>query len=388
MLEFKNNFQFYTPTKIIFGPDSFRAIGDYARGLGKKALVITCRFWFRERTVLKHLSNELNRVKIRHLFFEGVLPEPTTAAVNRAVSFAESENVDLIIGLGGGSVIDVGKATAIMIKNHGRVDKFLEIDGNYELKNKGVPYIAVPTTAGTGSEVTRNAVLLNPKSGVKRSLRSEYMFPDIAVIDPVLSLSMSRELSAFTGLDALVHLIEGFISVKSNHMTDILGLHGIELIKRNLISSCSRKSEDINVYSNLAFASLVGGLMLSNSGMGICHALAGGLAGKPGFTHSTAVAFLLPVVLDYLSDKSEKAVTVIKHLIAYKEDKNILDWFRYFYKRLGISDELGRHTITHHDQVEIAAAALNTSSIKGSPVQITKKCLLNILNNAVNFYKA
>ncbi|MDD3625807.1 MAG: iron-containing alcohol dehydrogenase [bacterium] len=381
----KEIFQFYLPVKIIFGKDSFLKIGDHVSVYGKKALIITNRFWLKERKILKHLSDELNRVKIRHLFSEPILPEPTTASVDSSVILANSEKIDLVISIGGGSVIDVGKAVSIMVNNKGHVSRYLEVDGSTHLKNNGIQFVAIPTTAGTGSEVTKNSVLYNPKTRIKRSLRDIKMFPDIAIIDPVLSRYMSKELTAFTGIDAFSHLIEGYLSIRSSELTDILGLYGINLIKNNLPKACSVKDDNIKVRSNLSLSSMLGGFMLSNSGMGICHGLAGTLGAKPEFTHSKAIAYLLPSVLEYVSEKTEKAKFLIKLITGSSDIKKIKPWFKNFYGKIGISDQLNALVLTNNDINETVAFSLNASSMKGSPVSVTKKGLLYILNSAQAF---
>ncbi|MCK4665506.1 iron-containing alcohol dehydrogenase [Candidatus Dependentiae bacterium] len=380
----KEIFQFFQPTTIIFGPGAVSEVTKLAAGLGKKALVITSNFWLKERKVLQKLSKNLVKNKVRHLYYPAVSPEPKARSVNSAVSLAQSEHVDLVIAIGGGSVLDVGKSIAILLKNFGRAERYLELDGSYKIRNKGVPFIAIPTTTGTGSEVTKNAVLFNNKTKMKRSIRSEFMFPTYAVIDPKLTVSLPQDLTALTGIDAFTHLIEGYLSKKSNILTDVFSVYGINLIKHSLPKACKDKAKDIDVRSKLSLASLLGGFALSNSSMGICHGLAGTLGSIKSIPHSAAVAILLPHVLVFMHGKLDKIKILSKILMKKSGTKSELrNWFRTFYKKIGLNHKLVDFDIKPEDLKNIAQSALKTNSIKGSPVSVKKIDLINILKKAL-----
>ncbi len=380
----KEIFQFFQPTKIVFGPGAVSEVSKLAFGLGKKALVITSQFWLKEKKVLQRLSKNLSKNNVRHLYYPAVSPEPKARTVNSAVSFAQSEHVDLVIAIGGGSVLDVGKSVAILLKNFGRVERYLELDGSYEIKKKGVPFIAIPTTTGTGSEVTKNAVLFNRKTKMKRSMRSKFMFPTYAVIDPKLSISLPPDMTALTGIDAFSHLIEGYLSKKSNVLTDVFSVYGINLIKQSLPKACKEKSKDIKVRSNLSIASLLGGFALSNSSMGICHGLAGTLGSIKSIPHSVAIAVLLPHVLGFMHGKVDK-IKILSRILMKKcgTKKELKNWFRTFYKKIGLKYRLADFEISTDDIKNIARSTLTTNSIKGSPVPVKREDLINILKKAL-----
>ncbi len=380
----KNIFQFFQPTTIIFGPGAVSEVAKLASGLGRKALVITSKFWLKERKVLQRLSKNLLKNNVRHLYCQAISPEPKSRTVNSALSFAQSEKINIVIAIGGGSVLDVGKSVAILLKNFGRIERYLEIDGSYKIKNPGVPFIAVPTTTGTGSEVTKNAVLFNNKTKMKRSVRSEFMFPTYAVIDPKLTVSLPKDLTALTGIDAFAHLIEGYLSKKSNILTDVFSVYGINLIKLSLPKTCMDKSTDIDLRSKLSLASLLGGFALSNSSMGICHGLAGTLGSIKSIPHSAAVAILLPHTLEFMHGKIDK-IKILSRILIKKSGtkKELRNWFRTFYKKIGLNYKLSDFDINSEDMKNIAQSALTTNSIKGSPVSVKKADLINILKKAL-----
>jgi len=205
--------------------------------------------------------------------------EPSLSTIREGVALAKTERCDFVVGFGGGSAIDAGKAIAAMLTNPGDVLDYLEIIGQGKvLKSNSAPFLAIPTTAGTGSEVTRNAVLASPEHRLKVSLRSPYLQPRIALVDPELALELPAALTATTGLDALTQLIEAYVSCRANPMTDALCAEGIRRAARSLRRACD-DGHNLAAREDMALASLLSGIALANAGLGAVHGFAGPIAG-------------------------------------------------------------------------------------------------------------
>jgi len=224
--------EFYLPTRIIFGRESLNRLGVEVKSLGEPVLLVTGKRAIRESGILDRVNRILNQEKIACVVFDQVSPEPDTEVVDRGVTFAGDNRCKVVIGIGGGSAIDVAKAIAglALEENFASAAEFLEGEGSKRLNSYGLPFVAIPTTAGTGAEVARNAVIINRPTRSKRSFRSNYLFARIAIIDPTLTVNLPQEITASSGVDALTHLIEGYVCRKANLLTDVLAIRGISLV--------------------------------------------------------------------------------------------------------------------------------------------------------------
>jgi alcohol dehydrogenase class IV len=285
-------FEFATASRIIFGPGAIAQAGSLAKEFGRTALVVTGRNAARAGK----LVNALRAVNIR-VVGSSVEGEPDLEAVRRGTALARLENCDLVVGFGGGSALDAAKAIAAMLTNDGDVLDYLEVIGAGKvLTHSPAPCLAIPTTAGTGSEVTRNAVLTSAGHGVKVSLRSPLMLPKAALVDPELTWDLPPALTASTGLDALTQLIEPYVSARANVMTDGLCVEGIRRAARSLRAAYENGRNAV-AREDMAVASLFGGLALANAGLGAVHGMAGVIGGMFGAPHGAICAVLLPKVM-------------------------------------------------------------------------------------------
>jgi alcohol dehydrogenase class IV len=265
--------------------------------MGYNILIITGTSSFRSSKYWDVLFGGLDKRGINHFELE-VGGEPTTDLIDEFSDYYRKRNINAIISIGGGSVIDAGKAISAMIPQKGKVAEYITGPDEKSLNGVKVPFIAVPTTAGTGSESTKNAVLTRPgKGGYKKSLRHDSLIPDIAVIDPELTLSCPPEITAACGLDALTQLLESYVSVESSFLTDALALQGIALhCGMALVNACMEKASDIFLRSNLSYAAYLSGAALANAGLGSVHGLAGAIGGSFEIPHGTICAALLEPV--------------------------------------------------------------------------------------------
>ena len=285
-------FEFASAARIIFGPGTVTQIGALARELGRRALVTTGLDPAQGEPVLVSLAAA--GVDYVTLVVSG---EPTTDLARQGARLARESDCDLVIGLGGGSAIDAAKAIAALAANGGDPLDYLEVVGRGQpLTQPSLPCIAIPTTAGTGAEVTRNAVLASPEHGIKASLRSPTMLPRLALVDPELTYSLPPAVTASTGLDALTQLIEPFTSSKANPLTDALCREGMMRAARSL-RTAYEDGRDAAAREDMALASLFGGLALANAGLGVVHGFAGPVGGMFHAPHGAVCAAFLPHVM-------------------------------------------------------------------------------------------
>jgi alcohol dehydrogenase class IV len=339
------------------------------------------------------LADELRTSSLSLSFF-AVAGEPTLEMIRRGADLARTNGCDLVVSLGGGSAIDTGKAIAVLLANGGELLDYLEVIGaGNPLRLPSVPFIAIPTTAGTGSEVTRNAVLSSPEHHVKASLRSPLMLPRLAVVDPELTLDLPPAVTARTGLDALTQLIEAYVSVRANPMTDGLCREGIDRASRSL-RRAYHDGHNVEARSDMALASLLSGLALANAGLGIIHGFAGPIGGMFPAPHGAICAALLPhgmrVNLQVLRESApgsetlrrfdEVATMLTGRPIARADDG--VDWVHGICEELSIPSLRSYGIASEHIPVLVERAS-RASSTKGNPVQLSGAQMRDVLIQAL-----
>ena len=382
-------FEFSTATRIIFGAGKLRAAGAMVKTAGKRPLVVTGKNVDRAAP----LFNLLRENGIESATFS-VTGEPTIQTVRDGVDFAHHKGCDWVIAIGGGSVIDAGKAIAAMMTNPGDVLEYVEIIGQGRaLTAQSARLLAIPTTAGTGSEVTRNAVLASPDHKLKVSLRSDKMIPGVALIDPELTYDLPPAITSSTGLDALTQLIEPYVSLRANPMTDALCVEGIQRI------ACSFRAVVDNgrnapARADMSVASLFGGMALANAGLGAVHGFAGPIGGMFSAPHGEICAALLPDVMEINlravrerpgdSLASERFDHIARLLTgdSHATANGGIVWIRQLVSDFKIP-RLARHGIAAGDFPEIVKNAKNASSMKANPVTLTDTELTEILQRAL-----
>jgi alcohol dehydrogenase class IV len=323
-----------------------------------------------------------------------VANEPTIDLIREGVEAFRGAGCDLVIAIGGGSAIDAGKAIAAAAANPGDLLDYLEVIGRGQpLDHAPWPFIAVPTTAGTGSEVTRNAVLGSPEHGVKVSLRSPLMLPRVAIVDPALALGLPPAITASTGLDALTQLIEPFVSSRANPFTDGLCLDGIRHASASLLRAC-RDGSVADARTGMAYASLLGGLSLANAGLGVVHGFAAPIGGMFDAPHGAVCAALLPAGMHAniaaLREREPQGVALER----YREIARILtddpdaipedgaEWVRNLTSQLAIPS-LASYGVRGQDVPELAAKASRANSMKANPIVLTTAELTAVIENSL-----
>ena len=380
--------EFYLPTRLIFGKGSLNRLGIEVKSLGEPILLVTGRRALRESGILDRVSRILEKENITFSLYDKVSPEPDTEVVDRGVILVRQNRCKIVVGIGGGSVIDVAKAIAGLgvEKDFYSIAEYLEGEGTKRLNSYGLPFIAVPTTAGTGAEITRNAVIINRHTRSKRSFRSNYLFARIAIIDPTLTLNLPREITASTGMDTLSHLIEGYVSRKSNPLTDILAINGISLVGEALITAYKNGSA-LEAREKMCLASLLGGIVLANSGLGIAHGVAAFLGALYGVPHGVANGILLSHAIEFnLSSTMQKFKSIatalgeeIKGLTEEEAGSKALTAVERIVRELGIPRSLREFSVKLEDLPELAKKSLTSNSTKGNPREVSYEDLLSLL---------
>ncbi len=379
------NFDFTTSKRIIFGCGSVAKVPELLKGTDRKILLVTGKNIERSRQLTDSLPAD------KYVKFT-VSTEPTTEIINKGAEFARQNECGRIVGFGGGSVIDSAKAIAALAPNKGDLMDYLEVIGSgNELEVNPLPFIAIPTTAGTGAEATKNAVIHSPEHKVKVSLRSPLMFPEVAVVDPELTLSMPPEITATSGMDALTHLLETFVSNQSNPFIDNFCREGMKRVASSLKRAYD-SGNDIHAREDMAYASLLGGMALANVKLGAVHGFAGPMGGMFPVPHGAICALLLPAVMEV----NIRAVTEQKldsYYLKFTEVAKILTdnpnpraedgirWAEEMVKYLKIHS-LCDYGVTEADFPVAVEKAKSASSMKGNPVILSDDELMEILERS------
>ncbi len=383
-------FEFSTAGRIVFGPGVSEQIPDLVAGFGRRAFLVLGGTPERFRRVI-------DQIAARGVTWQSfrVAGEPTTDIVQTAAKLAREAAADVVVAIGGGSVLDTGKAVAAMLTNEGDLLDYLEVVGKGRpLRQAAAPCIAVPTTAGTGAEVTFNAVLGVPDQHVKVSMRSPLMVPRWAIVDSTLTHSMPPELTAGTGLDALTQLIEAFVSNKANPLTDGVCREGLQCAGRSL-RRAFQDGRDADAREDMSLASLFSGMALANAKLGAVHGFAGPLGGMIDAPHGVICGKLLPVVCQAnvraLQDRAADSPALARfdevgRILTGKSTARASDavaWIAELCTTLGLPG-LRKYGLSENDFPTVAAKARSASSMKGNPIELNDEELVGILRQAID----
>jgi alcohol dehydrogenase class IV len=384
------NFEFATATRIIFGPGSIKKIGALAGDMGFKALITS---GFRDGSKLYCSLVDLLQVSGVKAQCFTILGEPTVELVQQGVELAKAGQCDLVIGYGGGSAMDAGKAIAAMSTNPGELLDYLEVIGRRKtLSLPSLPMIAIPTTAGTGAEVTRNAVLGSKGQRVKVSLRSPWMLPRLALVDPELTYKLPAAITASTGLDALTQLIEPFVCNTPSPMVDALCRDGIPRVAGSLCKAYFQ-GHNHQAREHMSLASLFGGLALANARLGAVHGIAGVLGGMYPAPHGVVCARLLPLVVETniaaLRDRDNQNPALDKYAEIARlltgnpsaAPEDAVTWLQNLCADLKIPG-VASYGLQSNEIPLIVEKSAQASSMKGNPLKLTQLEMESILVRA------
>ncbi len=385
--------EFYTPGKIIFGPGGLSQVGIEAKRLGNKVLVVLGRSAMRKSGALDRLTRLLKENNLEYIIYENIPSDPTVETVDTGTSLARKESCNLVIALGGGSVLDTGKAISAMVTNEGSVADYQEIEGKgKKFQHKTLPFVAIPTTSGTGSEATKNAVITNTKFSLKKSIRDPWLIPKVALVDPELTLSLPPYMTAVCGGDALTQCIESYLGKKSQEITDILALHAIGSIGKSLVKAV-KEGKNLEARKDMAMAALLSGLCLSNSGLGAAHALSHPLGVYYKIPHGLSCAVLLPYVMEFNLPVVTKKLAKIARSLG--EDLSLLseteaaqravEKIKEILSAVGIKENLSEWGIKEKDFSQLIKGAKG-GSLNNNPRNTSDEDLIELLYKMTGLY--
>ena len=369
------SFSLVLPPRTIFGWGKIGEIGAEAKKLGKKALLVTGRSFVVQSGVLDEIVLSLQGVGLEAVLFPQVEAEPSLATIERGRSLLSQEGCGVVIGIGGGSALDAAKAVAGLAREDGSVQDYF---AGREITRSGLPWIAVPTTAGTGAEVTKNSVLCDYENQIKKSIRSDYWVADLVLWDPQLTSHMPPELTATTGMDALTQAIESYTSRWANPFTDSLARQAISLLGGNILTAY-RVGEDRGAREGMALGCYLAGIALANARLGVVHGLAHPLGIMYRLAHGLVCGVLLPYALEYnLAVATEKYADTAAllgldtdGLTSEEAARLALDRIMELKKMMGMPRGLGELGLKEEDFDFIVRETLPSGSTAANPRKVT-----------------
>ena len=386
-------FQFSRLPKISFKNGIISELPSISLNYGSRILVVTGMNSFLKSIQAETLFGDFEKKKIDHHIIQ-VPGEPTPEFIDNAVDSFKNQDINLIIGIGGGSSIDAGKAISAMMGRSESIIEYLEGVGNKEHPGTKIPYIAVPTTSGTGSEATKNAVISKiGKNGFKRSLRHDNFVPEIAIVDPELTLNCPKNITASSGMDCFTQLTEAYLSDKSNEYTDALAFEGLKSIKNSLRQSYDN-GNDKEARTGMSFAALTSGICLANAGLGVVHGFASSIGGMYNIPHGLICGTLMSksneINVRELRKYSSNASALKKYSLLGQlfvdesgktEDYYIDGFIQYLYE---LSNELSLSGLKSFriEKKDIEVICSKTE-LKNNPIVLTSENLHEIIISAI-----
>ncbi len=363
------------PEWIIFGTGTIGELGDLIKDYGNKVLLVYGGRSLVESGIYERITDIFKKYSFIFTEKGGISHDPDELQVTEAVGLAMRSKPDVIVGIGGGSVIDAAKAASIIATNGGEVKDYWE---GRAFTKPSIPYIAVPTTSGTGAEITKNAVISSRDRKFKKSIRSELMIPNIALADPELTVNMPADVTVNTGLDALIQNLEAYVSKNAGPITDTLAHKGIELSARYLLKAVE-KPNNLEAREALSLTSLYGGITLANAGLGLAHGLAHPLGIRYGIPHGRACALTMARVIEYNYGARKQKYDEVARLLN-TGPKDAAAAFAEFINKLGLSTKLGEYGVRREDIPAIVEDSKGGSR-RYNPVDHSDETIAKILED-------
>jgi len=310
------SFNVNQPTRIFFGVNMAKQLGNVVKDLGGRRVFLVADPGLKQAGIIKQITTILDSAKIPYTLYDKVTPEPGLKLADQGLKLAKKNKADCVVGVGGGSALDIAKAVSILLTNGGKAEDYL---GLGKIKLPGVPKIMIPTTAGTGAEVTFTAVFINEKTNSKGGMNGDPLYPDAAILDPSLTLSLPPHVTAATGIDAFTHALEAYVSTQAHAVSDMYALEAIHLISNHLRTAYANGA-NLEARSAMLLGSLLGGKALATAGVGLVHAMAYPLGGMFNTAHGLANAILLPYVVEYNIIGNPEKFTTVAEVMGYETE--------------------------------------------------------------------
>lgn len=377
---------FRTTPRIVMGPGAIGQLGDEIREMKAKKVLLVTDKGIVKAGLIKPALESLEKSEINHAVFDGVEPDPRYEIAADCVSMIRREKTDFVIGFGGGSAIDIAKSAAIMATNEAPIAEYFGID---LIPKPGLPTVMVPTTAGTGSEVTPIAILSDEGEKLKKGIVSPYLFPSVAILDPELTLGLPPNITASTGMDALIHAIEAYTSVNATDMTDILAFRAMELVYHN-IRTAYANGNNLPARSSMMEGSLLAGMAFANAGVTAVHAFAYPIGAEFHIPHGVANTLMLPHVMRFnllgnlskFADISEAFDLSIEGMDELQTAEMFVEAIERLAKDLRVPKNLSEFGISEKDVPVLAEGVMKVTRLLANNPRVIN------LEDAVEIYKA
>ena len=363
------NFNYYLPVNLVFGRGKVNLLGEETAKYGQKALIVTGRTSTKKTGLLDKALKLLEKSGVEYVVFDKVDQNPLTTTAEEGAALAVHRGCDVVIGLGGGSIMDAAKGIAFIVKNEGDISDYIF---GKKFGPEALPIVLVPTTAGTGSEGNNFAVLTNPENGDKKSLRTHAIYAKVSIIDPELMVTMPRPLIATVGFDALTHNMEAYVSKISQPITEMQAIYGMKLLAENL-RKVYNNPQDLEAWEKVTLASTLGGMVIGMAGVTGAHGLEHPASGLKDIVHGKGLAALTPEIIERSIAYAPEKFARISKILGGKDEKDCAHVVREFLRDLDMNVTLGEMGITHEDVEWMADNCMKVSavSVNNSPKAFT-----------------
>lgn len=386
-MDYNRTFSYELPTKIEFGVGVSERVAERVAGCGGSRILLVVDPGVLDAGVADKIVDTLENASMPYVLFSDIEPEPEARSIVDGVELARSEGCDAVVGVGGGSALDSAKAIAVMLENEGHIRDYA---GQDLVPNPGVPIIALPTTAGTGSEVTIWAVISEKDEKVKYGVGSPYMTATIAMCDPELTLTLPPHITASTGIDALAHALESYVNKTTQPISEALSIRAMELVARSLRTAVVA-GENLQARSDMLLASLSAALAFNPTRLGLAHALVMPIGANYKIPHSVGVAILLPEVMRYnLIGNLVKFVTIARIFGENTEGLSLRDAaelsvkaIRQLSEDVGIPEGLASYGVEEERLYDLAEAGIATGNVPVNPRKPTVDDLVEIMRRCM-----
>ncbi len=375
------DFSYYLPVNIIFGCGKADTAGKLARPYGEKALIVTGRSSAKKSGLYDRIASGLEQSGMSHLLFDKVTQNPLTTTAEEGASLARENNCDVIIGIGGGSIMDCAKAIAFLAVNTGDINDYIY---NRQKSENALPLILIPTTCGTGSEGNGFAVLTNPENGDKKSLRCNAIIPKASIVDPECMMTMPKKVLASVGFDALCHCMEAYTSKNAQPFTDALCEYAIRLTAENLVRVYKGQG-DTPAWEKLTLASTIGGMVINTAGVTLAHGMEHPASGLKNIVHGQGLAALTPAVIEVSQKGNPAKFRKISEILSGGTDADCVAAIRGLRKELELDCTLSELGIRKEDIPWMAENCMKVSaaSVAANPVVFTEAEIAKIYEKAL-----
>ncbi len=375
-------FQYSLPVNLVFGSGRAEEAGRHVRPWGTRAMIVTGGSSAKRSGLYERVRKSLEKEGVESILFDEVQPNPLTTTAEKGAQIARQEGCEVIVGIGGGSIMDCAKAVAFLAVNEGSIHDYIF---GRAYSDRALPLVLIPTTCGTGSEGNGFAVLTNPENGDKKSLRCPAILPRVSIVDPDCMKTMPPRVLSSVGFDALCHCMEAYTANRSNPLTDALSLHGMRLIAGHLPALLKEGGEQAD-WEAVTMASTIGGMVIGSVGVTLAHGMEHPASGLKNLVHGQGLAALTPVVTEHLIQGSKpERFADISRILGGKDARDCPERIRAFLASLSLTPSLGDLGITEEDIPWMAENCLRVSAgnLANTPLAVTKEEIAQIYREAL-----